>query len=276
MRPTRRSIGGPACICKFTQGRSLSPWLAAVDSGAGAHSDDAATGRKRHVDQIESESSPAETKASEKRKSGAKSKRAKSDSASATDKSRKSKAGARRTSQPLKTRKARPQHLPRGGKDRAVRRSPVAECSSARCCHGGKCTRQGQLRRQRLGAAEALGALAGLFGAAPPSEAGVRQLHPPLLTRQLSARGQSRQEATQQDGSARRGRCGRGHSQRTRTTTDSSYWSVAERSEFCALWWFHGPSGMLSRRRWRKSRCAGEETTLRETRASPTSPRGRR
>ncbi len=93
--PSGVSADVPASANSRRGGRSRLG-LAAVDSGAGAHSDDAATGRKRHVDQIESESSPAETKASEKRKSGAKSKRAKSDSASATDKSRKSKAGGKK------------------------------------------------------------------------------------------------------------------------------------------------------------------------------------
>ncbi|GAC72796.1 hypothetical protein PANT_7d00280 [Moesziomyces antarcticus T-34] len=208
--------------------------LAAVDSGAGAHSDDAATGRKRHVDQIESESSPAETKASEKRKSGAKSKRAKSDSASATDKSRKSKAGGKKDIAALEDKKgstAAPS--PAVAKTVAAQPAAVTEASAPV---------KGSLEDSDLAAAEALGALAGLFGAAPPSEAGVPSAAPASsdptavpLEAKAGKKRRSKTAAPGEDGAAEGTPKGRGRQ------PTSSYWSVAERSEFLRALVVHGP-----------------------------------
>lgn len=241
--PSGVSADVPASANSRRGGRSRLG-LAAVDSGAGAHSDDAATGRKRHVDQIESESSPAETKASEKRKSGSKSKRAKSDSASATDKSRKSKAGGKKDSAAVEDRKgstAAPS--PAVAKTEPSDVHPVADSAAQPAAvTDASAPVKGSLEDSDLAAAEALGALAGLFGAAPPSEAGVSSAAPASsdptaipLEAKAGKKRRSKTAAPGEDAAAEGTPKGRGRQ------PTSSYWSVAERTEFLRALVVHGP-----------------------------------
>ncbi len=93
-----------------------------------------------------------------------------------------------------------------------------------------------------MAAAEALGALAGLFGAAPPSEAGVPSAAPASsgptavpLEAKAGKKRRSKTAAPGEDGAAEGTPKGRGRQ------PTSSYWSVAERSEFLRALVVHGP-----------------------------------
>ncbi|SPO22720.1 uncharacterized protein UTRI_01398 [Ustilago trichophora] len=229
---------------------------APVDGGSGLTAEDVSAGRKRPADQNESEVS-GEVKASEKRRSGPKSKRAKSDSASATDKARKPRASLKKDVATLEEAKAGVPPIPTAGpklEDRDVLAS-VGAAPSAEFAESIAAPSEAKARVEDsdLAAAEALGALAGLFGGTVPGDAhapnaaasqvlpgsDAASLQP--LTQEVDADGRKVGKKRRSKTAAPGEEGGEGSGKGRGKQPTSSYWSVAERSEFLRALVVHGP-----------------------------------
>ncbi|KAJ1034161.1 hypothetical protein NDA18_001027 [Ustilago nuda] len=222
------------------RGRGRARMVPPVSDGV---AEEQTAGRKRTADQTDAEGNSTDAKA-EKRKSGPKSKRAKSDSASATDKARKPRASFKKDSAAVDDGKtagvppvpAVPGSGPKleasdasvsasvAGNDRAVA-PPAANVG---------------VEDSDLAAAEALGALAGMFGGpaagdAQPS-AGSDAANIGDLSGDGRKTGKKRRSKT---AAAGEGADGSGKGRGKQPT--SSYWSVAERCEFLRALVVHGP-----------------------------------
>lgn len=228
---------------------------APVDGGSGLTAEAVSAGRKRPADHNESEVS-GEVKASEKRRSGPKSKRAKSDSASATDKARKPRASLKKDVATLEEAKAGVPPIPTAGpklEDRDVLAS-IGAAPSAEFAESIAAPSEAKARVEDsdLAAAEALGALAGLFGGTVPGDANApnaaasQGLPGPdaaslqHLTQEVDADGR-KVGKKRRSKTAAPGEEGEGTGKGRGKQPTSSYWSVAERSEFLRALVVHGP-----------------------------------
>ncbi|SPO24893.1 uncharacterized protein UTRI_01398_B [Ustilago trichophora] len=230
---------------------------APVDGGSGLTAEEVSAGRKRPADQNESEVNSGEVKASDKRRSGPKSKRAKSDSASATDKARKPRTSLKKDIAALEEAKAGVPPIPTAGpkqEDREVLASSgaapgtgfpesIAAPSEAKA----------RLEDSDLAAAEALGALAGLFGGPVPGDANASNAAASQglpgsdaaslqhLTQEVDADGRKVGKKRRSKTAAPGEEGGEGTGKGRGKQPTSSYWSVAERSEFLRALVVHGP-----------------------------------
>lgn len=216
---------------------------ALVDSVADS-AEDMPAGRKRTAEQSESDVNTGEAKASDKRRSGPKSKRAKSDSASGADKSRKPKTSLKKDNAAAEEAKAGIPPVPAVPKMEAPDATRIAPEGAP-----GSVEVKARVEDSDLAAAEALGALAGLFGGPAAGDAyqssslSASGSDPSLLQMpgELDADGRKA-------GKKRRSKTGAPgeegvevtHKGRGKQAT-SSYWSVAERSEFLRALVVHGP-----------------------------------
>lgn len=217
----------------------------AVDGSASA--EDAVAGRKRTADQSEVEPKGSDPKTSDKRKPGPKSKRAKSDNASGGDKSRKSRP-AKKDSATLDEAKpgasSAPSAVLAGNKLEATDESALAGAADGDVAPAEVKPR---VEDSDLAAAEALGALAGLFGGAGSAgDSAVNNTAPGTTAQPLSSEADAEGRKA---GKKRRGKTAAlgdesseitGSKGRGKQPT-SSYWSVAERYEFLRALVVHGP-----------------------------------
>ncbi|KAJ9477749.1 putative DNA-binding protein SNT1 [Pseudozyma hubeiensis] len=205
-----------------------------VDSVAGV-GEDSVAGRKRQAEQGEADGKGGDAKP-DKRKPGPKSKRAKSDSASATDKSRKQRPGGKKDGAALDEAKAGAP-VP---SEAALKLDTLEETS----LNGGvdddatPAEIKPRVEDSDLAAAEALGALAGLFGGQGSSDANANVTAEGELDvdgRKAGKKRRSKTAAPGEEGGEVGGSKGRGKQ------PTSSYWSVAERYEFLRALVVHGP-----------------------------------
>ncbi|CBQ70382.1 conserved hypothetical protein [Sporisorium reilianum SRZ2] len=220
----------------------------AADGVPGAGAEDGTVSRKRQADQGDLEAKGADAKTSDKRKSGSKSKRAKSDGTSATDKSRKSRPSAKKDNATPDEAKA---SVPPS--DAAALPGAKVEASEPTSLTGvaGSAAASAEVKTRMedsdLAAAEALGALAGLFGGPAPADASTNAAtadaaasqQPPgdvdADGRKVGKKRRSKTAAPGEEGGEVSGGKGRGKQ------PTSSYWSVAERYEFLRALAVHGP-----------------------------------
>lgn len=222
----------------------------AVDGISGAGAEEGTISRKRLADQTDPEAKGADAKTSDKRKPGPKSKRAKSDGTSVTDKSRKSKAGAKKDNANPDEAKASVPPSPTAALPGAKVEAP--ETTSLAAIAGGAAEAtsaevKARMEDSDLAAAEALGALAGLFGGPAPANANAISANADAAAsqqvqgdvdadgRKVGKKRRSKTAAPGEEGGEVGGGKGRGKQ------PTSSYWSVAERYEFLRALAVHGP-----------------------------------
>ena len=219
-----------------------------VDGGP----EDGITNRKRQADQSEVEAKGADGKA-DKRKPGPKAKRAKSDGTSAADKSRKPRPGGKKDGAALEEAKvsvpSSPSSAPSGPKTEAGEGTASTGSAAAGASDAATTSAEAKARLEDsdLAAAEALGALAGLFGGPAAADA---KAPGAMVDGAASQRGSGEVDADgRKAGKKRRskttvpgeegGEVGGGKGRGKQPT--SSYWSVAERYEFLRALVVHGP-----------------------------------
>lgn len=221
-----------------------------VPPSADGAAEEQTVGRKRTADQTDAEGNSTNAKA-EKRKSGPKSKRAKSDSASATDKARKPRASLKKDSAPVEDGKSAgvppvPAVPGSGPKLEAPDASvPSAAAVGMASADGAAATAaKVGVEDSDLAAAEALGALAGLFGGPASSDANASQLPAGSdasnvgdMSSDGRKAGKKRRSKTAAPGEEGADASGKGRGKQP----TSSYWSVAERCEFLRALVVHGP-----------------------------------
>ncbi|SNX82358.1 uncharacterized protein MEPE_01064 [Melanopsichium pennsylvanicum] len=228
---------------------------AGLEGGSAVVAEDMSAGRKRPADRNESETGSIEPR--EKRK-GPKSKRAKSDSASAADKPRKPRNSLKKDSGVLDGANMDVPSIP------AIPSSgPKIEATDAPAPGGSTSEVSGpaaaadpteekaRVEDSDLAAAEALGALAGLFNgtapgdansaasAAPPSGSDAASLQQLSSEQDPDGRKVGKKRRSKTAGPGEEGGEGAGRGRGKQPT--SSYWSVAERSEFLRALVVHGP-----------------------------------
>lgn len=206
----------------------------AVDSVAG-FGEDSVAGRKRQAEQVEADGKGGDAKP-DKRKPGPKSKRAKSDSASATDKSRKQRPGGKKDGAALDEAKAGAP-VP---SETALKLDTLEETMLSGGVDDDTIPAEVKPRVEDsdLAAAEALGALAGLFGGQGSSDANANATAEGEMDvdgRKAGKKRRSKTAAPGEEGGEVGGGKGRGKQ------PTSSYWSVAERYEFLRALVVHGP-----------------------------------
>ncbi|KAJ1032504.1 hypothetical protein NDA16_000528 [Ustilago loliicola] len=207
-------------------------------------------GRKRTADQTGVDANSTDAKA-EKRKSGPKSKRAKSDGTNATDKARKPRASLKKDNAVVddgKTAGAPPVPAVPGSGPKVEATDATVPAAAAAGVTGpdGAVNTAAKVgvEDSDLAAAEALGALAGLFGGSAPGDANASHLPPGSDASNMGdtggegrKAGKKRRSKTAAPGEEGADASGKGRGKQP----TSSYWSVAERCEFLRALVVHGP-----------------------------------
>lgn len=229
----------------------------AIEGVTASTTEETSTGRKRPADESDAEVAGAEAKVPDKKRSGTKSKRAKSDNASGSDKARKPRTSLKKDSAAIDEAKAAvppvPANLPSPAKQEAAdaqTRVSVAAVENALDTTVASAQAKSRVEDSDLAAAEALGALAGLFGGA--AQGGVAAATAPtsqpasgsdITSASVDAGadgrkpGKKRRSKTSVPGEEGADVTGKGRGKQP----TSSYWSVAERFEFLRALVVHGP-----------------------------------